>query len=191
MDAAFKLFENFQQSGLDIFLGVRRSKPSAESRKSPDSSHDASAKSPDSRRDAPAESWKSSDSGKAHLIDLGQGVGVYAGEPLYLFLSKASKLRGVPEGSAEFREDGGLYLGGRKVQPSRGSAIQPAMQAFQARLNHRNEKGEMISLSAWRQWNVKRDGKFLSLDELKDPALAHKRKHRLYSTDLSAEDLDL
>jgi hypothetical protein len=200
--------ESFAQYGLDISIRVRnekdstplqslestrprareqdscarrdsiRSSAASESLSSPDSDHNAT----------PGESEKSPDSNRT-IIDLGQGVEVEAGERLSLFLWKASKAKEVPEGTAEFREDGNLYLEGRRVQPSRGSAIQPAMQAIQARLNHRNPKGEIISLSAWRQWHVWRDGKFVSLCELKDPKWARGRRH--VTVDLNPEDLGI
>jgi hypothetical protein len=49
------------------------------------------------------------------------------------------------------------------------------MRLVQERKGHRNAKSEIISLSAWRQWHVVRDGRLFSMFELKDPTLARKR----------------
>ena len=102
------------------------------------------------------------------IFDLGQGVELNAGEPLYLFLNEQSKKAKKPDGIAEVRADG-IYVEGRKVEPSRGSPLQPAMQIFQRRANHR------VSLSSWRQWHVRRENRLIPLVELKDPALARRR----------------
>ena len=107
-------------------------------------------------------------------LDLGQGVHLKLGETLHLFLSEQSKRLRHPEGQAEVRADG-LYMNGKRVKPSRGSAHHAAMKQVQEKRNHRNEKGDVISLSAWRQWHVERDGKMVPLDALKSPDLAHRR----------------
>ena len=107
-------------------------------------------------------------------LDLGQGVRLKVGEVIYLFLSEQSKRLRHPEGQAEVRADG-LYVNGKRVKPSRGSAHHTAMKQVQEKRNHRNEKGELISLSAWRQWHVEREGNMISLDALKSPDLAHRR----------------
>jgi hypothetical protein len=101
-------------------------------------------------------------------LDLGQGVVLSAGETLYLFLSEASKKARKPDGTAEVRADG-LYVDDRKVEPSRRSPLQPAMQVFQKRSKH------VVSLSSWRQWHVLREKRFIPLVELKDPELARRR----------------
>jgi hypothetical protein len=54
------------------------------------------------------------------------------------------------------------------------------------RAGHRNEKGELVSLSAWRRWYVIRDKKFVPLLELKDPTLARTRSRK---TELGAKRL--
>ena len=107
-------------------------------------------------------------------VDFGQGVHLTVGERLFLYLSKPNNEGQKPDGVADVRPDG-LYLDGQKVTPSRGSSIAPAMQAVQARLNHVNGHGKLVSLSAYRQWHVVRDGKMVSLDQLKDP---NQRRHR-------------
>ena len=107
-------------------------------------------------------------------LDLGQGVSLKVGETMHLFLSEQSKRLRHPEGQAEVRGDG-LYMNGKRVKPSRGSAHHAAMKQVQEKRNHRNEKGELISLSAWRQWHVERNGRMISLDALKSPDLAHRR----------------
>jgi hypothetical protein len=113
-------------------------------------------------------------------LDLGQGVVLIAGQTLYLFLSEGSKRARKPDGIAEVRADG-LYVDGRKIEPSRGSPLQPAMQIFQERSKH------VISLSSWRQWHVLRDKRFIPLVELKDPALARRRGAPIDTNKLLAE----
>ena len=108
------------------------------------------------------------------FFDFGQGVKLPVGERLTLFLSTHAKQILQSDGQAEIREDG-FYMGGKKIHPSRGSVIDPAMKAVQKAKKHFNDKGEIISLSAWRQWHVRRDDRLVSLAELKDPALAHRR----------------
>lgn len=107
-------------------------------------------------------------------LDLGQGVRLRAGERPVLFLSEEAKRKGQPDAVAEVRSDG-FYLDGKRIEPSKGSVLQPAMKIVQERKKHRNADGDIISLSAWRQWHVVRDGKMFSMVELKDPALARKR----------------
>jgi hypothetical protein len=121
-------------------------------------------------------------------FDLGQGAKLRIGERIYLFLAEGSKKRNKPDGIAEIRKDG-IYLHGQKVTPSRGSSIQPAMRLVQEKMNHRNQKGELISLSAWRQWHVHRNGKLMPLIELKDPVRAHRRGRDIPI--LTLEDLGL
>jgi hypothetical protein len=113
-------------------------------------------------------------------LDIGQGVVLIAGETLYLFLSEGSKKARKPDGAAEVRSDG-IYVDGRKIEPSRGSSLQPAMQIFQERSKH------VISLSSWRQWHVLRDKRFIPLVELKDPALARRRGAPIDTNKLLAE----
>lgn len=115
-------------------------------------------------------------------LDLGQGAFLLVGERPRLFLTEEAKRANRADAVAEVREDG-LYLSGEKIEPSRGSVLQPAMHQVQNLLNHRNNKGEIISLSAWRQWHVERDGKLLSMVELKDPDLARKRSRKALTID--------
>jgi hypothetical protein len=117
-------------------------------------------------------------------FDLGQGARLKVGEQPRLFLSEDAKRRRSPDAVAEIRSDG-FYLDGSKITPSYGSVLQPAMRIVQERKNHRNAKGELISLSAWRQWYVSRDGKLVSILELKDPKLARRRGR----DEISLEDL--
>jgi hypothetical protein len=120
---------------------------------------------------------------KQGVLDLGEGVKLEWGERPMLFLTTAAKRKGRPDAIAEVRPDG-FYLNGEKIKPSkRGNPLDPAMKAVQAQKNHRNDKGEIISLSAWRQWHVRRDGKLISLLELKDPTLAHTRGRPALSID--------
>ena len=71
--------------------------------------------------------------------------------------------------------DDGIYVDGKKVPSSRGSEITPAMRIFQDRLNHKNAKGETVSLNAYLKWHVLRGEKLVSLNDLKDPAKSRKR----------------
>ncbi|WP_156964499.1 hypothetical protein [Methylocapsa aurea] len=120
------------------------------------------------------------------VLDLGQGVLLHAGERPMLFLSDGSKRKRKPDAVAEIRE-AGFYLDGKRIEPSKGSVLQPAMRIVQEAKNHRNDKGEIISLSAWRQWHVIREGRLFSMLDLKDPALARRRGVR----ELTLEDLGL
>jgi hypothetical protein len=108
-------------------------------------------------------------------FDLGQGATLMVGEKLYLFLSLAAKKAAKPGGIAEVHRDG-ILIDGCLVGKSRGSVLQPAMVRFQERLNHRNARGEIIALSAWRQWHVHRDGKWIRLIDLKDPDRSRTRR---------------
>jgi len=119
-------------------------------------------------------------------FDLGQGVRLLVGEKPILYLSEEAKRMRQADAVAEVRDDG-FYMDGAKIAPSNGSVLQPAMKIVQARKNHRNSKGELISLSAWRQWYVLRNSKLFSMLELKDPALARRRGR----PELTMEDLGL
>lgn len=118
-------------------------------------------------------------------VDFGQGVHLSVGEKLYLYLSKPNNKSQKPDGVAEVKPDG-LYLDGQKVMPSRGSSIAPAMQAVQTRLNHVNGEGKLVSLSAYRQWHVVRDGKMVPLDHLKDPSQRRRRTPKASTVDVAA-----
>jgi hypothetical protein len=122
-------------------------------------------------------------------FDLGQGAKLRAGEKIFLFLSEEAKKARRAHAIAEVKSDG-FYLLGNKIEPSKGSVLQPAMHLIQEKLGHRNEKGEIISLSAWRQWHVERGGKLVPVLELKDPALARKRGRAVsHISDKTAEEL--
>ena len=126
---------------------------------------------------------------KPKRFDLGQGASLTVGEKIFLFLSKAAKKANRPDGIAEVEVDG-LYIDGKRITASRGNPLQAAMRVVQERKGHRNGAGTIISLSAWRQWNVIRDGNLVPVLELKDPARAHKRGRKLVrSTSLSPEEL--
>ncbi len=119
------------------------------------------------------------------LVDLGQGVRLPVGEKLYLYLSKPNDCSQKPHGIAEIKADG-LYVENKKILPSRGSSIAPAMHLYQWRHGHMNSGGKLKSLSAYRQWYVIRDGSLIPLEELKDPKLARKRTTKAASVDVSA-----
>jgi hypothetical protein len=118
------------------------------------------------------------------FLDFGQGVRLPAGERLYLYLTKPNSVGQMPDGAAEVRPDG-LYLDGRRISPSRGSLVTPAMKEIQRKLAHVNSKGELIMLNAYQHWYVIRGGKLVTIDTLKDP---EKRRTRAPKT--SAVDVD-
>ena len=116
-------------------------------------------------------------------IDLGQGVEVAVGESLYLYLRKPKSPKHQPDGIAEVRGDG-LYIDSEKVQPSKGSVVTPAMHIFQRRQGHFNPAGNLISLSAYRQFYIKKDGRLVRLDDLKDPQKARHRRSNIAMMEL-------
>ena len=118
-------------------------------------------------------------------IDFGQGIRLPVGEKLYLYLSKPNDSTQKPDGTAYTKADG-LYVDDKKITPSRGSLIAPAMHLFQQRLGHFDSKGKPVSLSAYRQWHVVRNGSLVSLDELKDPKLARRRATKAGAVDVQA-----
>ena len=118
-------------------------------------------------------------------MDFGQGVSLPIGEKLYLYLSKPNSPSQKPDGVAEVMGDG-LYLDGARVSPSHGSVIAPAMHAIQERVGHFNSDGKLVSLSAYRQWHVIRDGKLISLEELKDPMKRRRRTSKAGKVDVDA-----
>ena len=120
----------------------------------------------------------------AHL-DFGQGIKLPVGERLFLYLTAPKTVDQKPDGTAEVGAEG-IYLDGKLVTPSKGSALAPAMHAVQARLNHINDKGKLVSLSAYRQWYVVRDKKLVPLDQLKDPKLRRHRKSKNSVVDVRA-----
>ena len=107
------------------------------------------------------------------------------GERLYLYLSKPNGVDQKPDGVAEVKADG-LFLEGKRVTPSRGSSIAPAMHTIQERSNHVNNEGKLVSLSAYRQWHVVRDGKMVALDRLKDPDQRRRRTPKASPVDVDA-----
>lgn len=121
-------------------------------------------------------------------IDYKEGIHLYVGEKVFLFLSRGAKYEGKPDAEAEIRKDG-LYMGGKRIEPSHGRPFQPAMEIVQTKKKHFSKtNGGTVSLSAIRKWCVFRDGKFISLEELKDPALKRTRGQKM---DLTLEDLGL
>ena len=130
---------------------------------------------------APEEAHK----GEDREFDFGQGVRIAAGETLYLYLSKPNSVDQKPDAMAEVREDG-LYLDEVRVEPSHNSVIAPAMHRVQRQLGHLNHAGELVSLSAYRQWHVVRDGKLVALDQLKSPELRRKRRSKASTVDVEA-----
>lgn len=132
----------------------------------------------DELREAPA-------SDETPTFDFGQGVRLPIGEVLYLYLSKPDSVDQKPDGVARLRKDG-LYIDEVRVEPSRGSVIAPAMHMVQRRLGHLDDKGKPVSLSAYRQWHVVREGKLIALDQLKSPALRRRRTSKASKVDVEA-----
>jgi hypothetical protein len=96
-----------------------------------------------------------------------------------------------PDSEAEVKDDG-IYLFGKKVKPSKGSILQPAMRLIQEAKNHRNPEGLIVSLNAYRQWHVIRQERFVPIYDLKDPDLARKRGGSAsFISSLSLEDLGI
>ena len=119
------------------------------------------------------------------LLDFGQGIGLPVGELLYLYLSKPNSVGQMPDGVAEVREDG-LYLDGKRISPSRGSLVTPAMKEVQRKLNHVNRKGELIMLNAFLHWYVVRSEQLVPLDLLKDPSQRRTRAPKASAVDVEA-----
>lgn len=118
-------------------------------------------------------------------LDFGQGIRLPIGERLYLYLSKPNGVGQKPDGIADVK-DGGLYLGDRRITPSHGSVITPAMKEIQRQVGHVNQNGDLISLSAYRQWHVIRGGQLVPLDRLKDPAQRRTRTPKASKVDVDA-----
>ena len=120
-------------------------------------------------------------------LDFGQGIKLPMGQELYLFLSKTDAQSGRIAATGKVRA-AGVEVGGRLFERHRGSYLQRPMKLVQERLNHRNAAGELLSLSAYQQWHVKKNGEFVPLDDLKDEKLRRRRRPTL---DLSLDDIDL
>lgn len=121
-------------------------------------------------------------------VDYKEGIHLYVGEKVYLFLTRSAKHAGKPDAEAEVRKNG-LLMDGKLIPPSHGRPFQPAMEIVQKRKKHFSEAhGGTVSLSAIRKWCVLRDGKYLTLNELKDPAL---RRTRGRTVDINLEELEL
>ncbi|MER8374453.1 hypothetical protein [Mesorhizobium sp. M0488] len=81
-------------------------------------------------------------------------------------------------------------MDGKRIEPSHGRPFQPAMEIVQTKKKHFSKtNGGTVSLSAIRKWHVFRDGKFVMLDELKNPELKRTRGKKLNS--LTLEELRL
>lgn len=126
----------------------------------------------------------------ANKLDVGQGVHIAHGESLYLYLSKPQHDSQRPDAIAEVRA-GRLFLDDEQISPSHGSVITPAMRKVQERLGHVNKDGKLISLSAFRQWHVIRNGRLIPLDDIKDPKLRRTRMRKVDQVDLSALKFEL
>lgn len=108
-------------------------------------------------------------------FDYGEGIKIFEGEQLFLFLPGTPMRADHATAHAVVRKDG-FYLEGKNIGPAEKRQFTPAMKMVQQKLKDFNEKGELKSLSAIRQWHVLRDGKLQSLESIKNPELARKRK---------------
>ena len=108
-------------------------------------------------------------------FDYKEGIRLPVGEKLYLFLTRPAKYARTPDAVGEIREDG-FYMDGKLIPPSHGRPFQPAMELVQTRKKHFSKaRGGTVSLSAIRRWCVERDGEYVMLADLKDPALKRTR----------------
>ena len=125
------------------------------------------------------------------LIDYKEGIRLPVGEKTYLFLSRSAKLEGKPDAEGEIRANG-FYMDGELIKTSPGRRpFQPAMKLVQNRKKlFSKTNGGTVSLSALRQWCVLRDRKFVTLEELKDPALKRTRGGKI-GLDEALASLDL
>jgi len=124
--------------------------------------------------------------------DLGRGVALTEGEPMFCFRYKSSLKSGKPEGIA-LAKGGALYVDGQKVEQSKGSLVQPALQLVQKRIKDVSPtNGGLVSLDAWDYWYVKRGERLVRVGELrpKDEIVRRQRKV-VQVTDLNAADLGL
>lgn len=125
-------------------------------------------------------------------LDLGQGIVLEVGETIHLFLSKTDALQGRPVGSATVAQKG-LLVDGVLYGKIRGSYVQKPMQFYQERHSHLGADGNLVPLSAYRQWYAYRDGKMLPLEALKDPSKTRRRRTSVQMNDrlskLSATEL--
>jgi hypothetical protein len=133
-----------------------------------------------------SKSLSRSEGAPSEILDIGQGIELKVGETAYLFLSKSDALRNRPAKAAIVTAKG-LEMDGQVFPPERGSYVHLPMKRVQELLGHTGADGRPTSLSAYRQWHVVRDGKMVSLESLKDPAKARRRRSNL--TLISAEEL--
>lgn len=113
----------------------------------------------------------------SHLeaFDYGEGIKIFEGEHLLLFLP-GTPIRGDHATARAVVRKDGFYLEGKNIGPAAKRQFTPAMKMVQRKLKDFNEQGELKSLSAIRQWYVLRDGKLRSLESIKNPELARRRK---------------
>lgn len=121
-------------------------------------------------------------------FNLGKGVWLSEGEEMFMFRAKASRDQQKPEAVAKV-VDGKLMLFDQPVMMSKGSYVQPALRRVQIALQDKNPYGEYISLDAWSYWYVARNGKLVTVGELRDPdQITRRRKPLKLDLDLSALD---
>lgn len=108
------------------------------------------------------------------IIDYGEGIKLFEGEKLFLFLNRKNKNLSKPD-SVGFIDGDNFLFGNHKLSISKKTFLNSAMQIIQKEKLDFNPQGQLKSLSSKRQWHVQRHGKLINLVELKDPELAHKR----------------
>jgi len=109
--------------------------------------------------------------------DLGSGVVLGEGERVYCFLYRDSLDAQKPEGIA-IAQGGALYIDGQKVERSKGSLVQPALQIVQRRVSHVSPTtGNLVCRDAWEAWYAQREGRLLRVGDLR-PKHRIARRHR-------------
>ena len=109
---------------------------------------------------------------------LGSDVWLEEGEQLFCFRRMSSLESGSAEAVAVAR-GGHLYVDGVAIRPSKGSILQPALRQVQIKIGDLSPTaGGPTSLDAWKYWYVRRQGHYVRVHELRDPAKIARRRRR-------------
>ncbi len=109
---------------------------------------------------------------------LGSDVWLEEDEQLFCFRRMSSLESGSAEAVAVAR-GGHLYVDGVAVRPSKGSILQPALRQVQIKIGDLSPTaGGPTSLDAWKYWYVRRQGRYIRVHELRDPAKIARRRRR-------------
>ena len=119
--------------------------------------------------------------------DIGDGVILENGEKMYCFRYKGSLLAKKPEGIAIVKARS-LYIDGQRIEPSKGSLVQPALQFVQKKLNDLSPTGDgFVSLNAWEHWYVQRVGRLVMVGSLRTPNRVGRRTRK--RPELTVDDI--